>query len=588
MASDYNWFHTKGTEMLTFLNPNPTTPTQKHGCDGHGMQHGAIENTEEESVAAPAKTQNGEGGAWLSATMGLLASTTASSCPSTCKCSSAHPSNGGQDVNSDGYCHAICSKPYSGTRYCGQGAAYTEGDYIDCSACAPLQEDEPDNTCFPFVPYVVPGNNNLVTGVVVPPYSQCRASSTWADQKITDNEHKHDHGLGNLDSGLGWAAKEEKVGEWWQMDLGKVQEVIGVVTQGRSHSCSGCAAKNDYVESYKVKVSDDGSSWTDVDDGNVFTGNVASGGDKVRNDFSKPLHARYVRIVVQSWNGWIVMRSGVVVAGLPATAREIKFNKCFTCLHQKVDTTCPTCKDNNGALTFPDKHGCVKMPPDRFPDAGRYEYGLRQWRNGENRKEVDAYGAIWVFSKHPFKNDAANPETLGAGEGKPLQTNCRPKTTGASLCGGSAHGPGCKHAATGEIRKTPTVCTTMGVVEKPIELGDRTETNAHQGVFENLWMNVTCALWKLVVCVDLLVAEDTFQQSCASSKRVSFVRAKVSGKVWQVKHTINKTIPNEPRIYTDQNDLFAAHEPGWEPNWGQDAKAYSDAYGLCYQHTMNL
>ena len=66
----------------------------------------------------------------------------------------------------------------------------------------------------------------------------------------------------------------------------------------------------------KVRLSYDGSSWSDVDGGATFTANSAGNNDKKENRFTSPTCGRYVRIVVQTWNtasNYISMRAGVLV-----------------------------------------------------------------------------------------------------------------------------------------------------------------------------------------------------------------------------------------------------------------------------------
>jgi len=92
------------------------------------------------------------------------------------------------------------------------------------------------------------------------------------------------------------------------MDLGNVQKVVGVVTQGRK-------GHNQYVKSYKVQTSQDGSSWPYVDGGKIFTANTAGNNVKVGNQFASPIIARFVRIVVQTWNIHISMRAAALVCG---------------------------------------------------------------------------------------------------------------------------------------------------------------------------------------------------------------------------------------------------------------------------------
>lgn len=67
-------------------------------------------------------------------------------CPLTCQfpaCAHGEPGNGGKDLvdktvwGATGCTH-YCSRPFTnqGTRFCGTGAVYTDGAYIDCTACA--------------------------------------------------------------------------------------------------------------------------------------------------------------------------------------------------------------------------------------------------------------------------------------------------------------------------------------------------------------------------------------------------------------------------------------------------------------------
>jgi len=116
------------------------------------------------------------------------------------------------------------------------------------------------------------------------------------------------HGMGRLNEIHGngaWFAQTNEAGQWWQMDLGSPKQVIGVVTQGRHiHS-------SQYVSSYTVNVSSNGSGWSQVDGGHVFTGNDATNDAKVWSRFATQVQARYVRIVVQTWNSHIALRAGL-------------------------------------------------------------------------------------------------------------------------------------------------------------------------------------------------------------------------------------------------------------------------------------
>jgi len=136
-----------------------------------------------------------------------------------------------------------------------------------------------------------------------PTYSRSKALSVWRNNAIG-----HSHGAGRLDSNQGWSARQNQVGQWWQMDLVHSQQVAGVVTQGRT-------AHNQYVKSYKVQTSQDGRSWSYADGGKIFKANTAANNVKVENKFASPISARFVRIVVQSWHSHISMRAAALVCG---------------------------------------------------------------------------------------------------------------------------------------------------------------------------------------------------------------------------------------------------------------------------------
>ena len=62
----------------------------------------------------------------------------------------------------------------------------------------------------------------------------------------------------------------------------------------------------------QVSVSDDAISWTKVEDGLIYPGNVEAD-VVVRNESSGVVTARYVRIHPVEWHGHITMRAGVYV-----------------------------------------------------------------------------------------------------------------------------------------------------------------------------------------------------------------------------------------------------------------------------------
>ena len=137
-----------------------------------------------------------------------------------------------------------------------------------------------------------------------PGYSHCKASTVWSNDPIGRS-----HGLGRLGSSQAWSARTNRKGEWWQIDEGSAKRIVGVRTQGRS----GGGKDNQRVTAYKVSTSLDGKSWTAVDGGKVFAANAARSDTTVNNKFSKPVMARYVRIIVESWRHHVSMRAALDV-----------------------------------------------------------------------------------------------------------------------------------------------------------------------------------------------------------------------------------------------------------------------------------
>merc|ERR1712070_659827 len=146
---------------------------------------------------------------------------------------------------------------------------------------------------------------------VVPSYSHSRASSVWDRNAIGVH-----HGAGRLGSYQAWSAAHNQAGQWWQMDLGSVQAIGGVVTQGRHNYAQ-------WVKSYKVYVSSNGKygSWKSVDGGRTFTGNHNTHTKKY-NRFKSAVEGRYVRISAMTWHHHISMRAGVLVCKSAASTER--------------------------------------------------------------------------------------------------------------------------------------------------------------------------------------------------------------------------------------------------------------------------
>ena len=117
------------------------------------------------------------------------------------------------------------------------------------------------------------------------------------------NWELHTCGNSMIDSSGGWCSDSNNVGQWIQLDNGKIGSISGVITQGRKDA-------DQWVKSFKVKYKDESGSWWDVD-GKTFPGNT-SRNSKVTTTFSKPVRARYIRIYPQKWNGHMSMRADMI------------------------------------------------------------------------------------------------------------------------------------------------------------------------------------------------------------------------------------------------------------------------------------
>ncbi|KXJ04232.1 Neuropilin-1 [Exaiptasia diaphana] len=96
-----------------------------------------------------------------------------------------------------------------------------------------------------------------------------------------------------------WASASKSVGEWIQVDLGKLTNVTGIATQGNY--------ENEWVTSYSLKYSVDGTAFTDYESGKKLTGNTDIN-TVVKNDLLPSIYTRYIRLRVESWKGHPSMR----------------------------------------------------------------------------------------------------------------------------------------------------------------------------------------------------------------------------------------------------------------------------------------
>ena len=116
------------------------------------------------------------------------------------------------------------------------------------------------------------------------------------------------HNTGRLDGDL-WASEWKEVGKWYQMDNGKIAEIVGLAIKGRKSGADKSWGPQ-FVKTFKVKYYDNGE-WKDVDGGATFTGNTDHV-TQVDVNFATPVTTRYIRIYPQTWNKHMSLRSGLI------------------------------------------------------------------------------------------------------------------------------------------------------------------------------------------------------------------------------------------------------------------------------------
>ena len=73
-----------------------------------------------------------------------------------------------------------------------------------------------------------------------------------------------------------------------------------------------------------VQVSSDRKAWKEVECGRTYTAN-SDMFSKVINMFDKPVLASYVRILPQTWYGWMSMRAGLLLCERPCVDKKLDY-----------------------------------------------------------------------------------------------------------------------------------------------------------------------------------------------------------------------------------------------------------------------
>ena len=144
--------------------------------------------------------------------------------------------------------------------------------------------------------------------------SQLSASSTHSDRHSVAQSRLNTLGYEANPAGS-WSALTIAAGEWIQIDLLEPRHIDRIATQGRNDMTGPYHVQR--VTSYKVSYSNDGSTFNYVlnFDGSerVFAGNTDS--DTIVANVFDAVQARYIRLVVETWNSHASLRWGVFGCG---------------------------------------------------------------------------------------------------------------------------------------------------------------------------------------------------------------------------------------------------------------------------------
>ncbi|XP_076817488.1 C4b-binding protein-like [Clavelina lepadiformis] len=112
-----------------------------------------------------------------------------------------------------------------------------------------------------------------------------------------ENQKSHDH-IG------AWIPRRNLIGEWLQVDLGYPMKITGVMTQGRPTDIPA------WITSFKISYGISPDRMQMIKRGGrdvIFAGNTDTTSKKT-TVFPTPVLARYIRLVVRSWQAFIALR----------------------------------------------------------------------------------------------------------------------------------------------------------------------------------------------------------------------------------------------------------------------------------------
>jgi hypothetical protein len=97
-----------------------------------------------------------------------------------------------------------------------------------------------------------------------------------------------------------WSARNRNVNQWLQVDMDTVTKVMHIATQGRQDTTQ-------WVTSYSLQYSLNGTYFVDYEGGKIFPGNTDQN-TIVKHALTPAIIARYIRVRPKTWYVHISMR----------------------------------------------------------------------------------------------------------------------------------------------------------------------------------------------------------------------------------------------------------------------------------------
>ncbi|XP_033106829.1 EGF-like repeat and discoidin I-like domain-containing protein 3 [Anneissia japonica] len=143
-----------------------------------------------------------------------------------------------------------------------------------------------------------------------------------------------------------WSSRTNDQYQWIQVDLGKLHEVRGIITQGRNGYIF-----YQWVTSYEILYSVDGNFFQPIRNSDGQETNFVGNSDRdtnVTNIFPEPVFAQFVRIHPTGWHIWISLRFEVLgcSAGLVGNSTYYKSyhrNQQCSITTENTTTSCIRC-----------------------------------------------------------------------------------------------------------------------------------------------------------------------------------------------------------------------------------------------------